>query len=137
MADKKPRNFELTTEPLPDTWEFYSQPIVGDEQKTLLSNLLTTFQKRGFIRNEAPASYGNGATFHMDENDWLVGMTFLSTGGCTISLGTFAGGTQIIDNEPLTANEETSITINMGFLSDTTFHLTVSTGTVEILIKKI
>lgn len=46
MANKKPRNFDVTAG-VTDSWEFYYQPAAGNEQKATATQMVSYLQTKG------------------------------------------------------------------------------------------
>lgn len=137
MANTKPRDFELLNGNLPDSWELYSQPVSGNEQKALVTQLYSTLEAKGFARNPGVISVANGDSFQLAAGDWLAGIAVRTTTSQVISIGLAPGGTDFVDNENISAGTLNSFPINEGFISAATLHVTLGGAAVDFLIKKI
>ena len=117
---------------------YYFQPTSGDEEQVPHSLLVGRLADTdGFVQSDAPSSKSDAGTISVAANVLIHSIVVTPSANLTLSVGTAADGTDIIDSESLTSGTTEVFVVNHYFASAGTLHFTLNTGSVTVHVKKL
>lgn len=133
MANRKASAFTVKTS-VTDS-DFHANANTGTNEKT--SYLVLWNYVSGKIKGAATAIADEG-TADISDSDYVIAIVATNAGGSdvTFSVGTSAGGSQIIEDEVVPAGETIEVVVNRYFAGATTLHFTLDTGSLSVRIIK-
>lgn len=117
---------------------YHYQPPTGLEQRVSHTQLVEELENNdGFLKDPGTVSKSTAGTISVPAGTLVVAIVVTPSADMTISIGTSAGGTQIIDAEEITSGTTVPFVINHYFTGSGTLHFTLSAGTVTVHVKKL
>lgn len=117
---------------------YYYQPTSGDEEQVPHSLLVTRLSDTdGFVKDDGTSSKSDAGTIAIAAGTLIHSIVVTPDANLTLSVGTAADGTDIIDSESLTSGTAEVFVVNHYFTSAGTLHFTLNTGNITVHVKKL
>lgn len=135
MAGKKPRTFDVSSS-FPAGMEYYYQPSSGDEERIPHSLLIEYMEETDdFAKGRPSLSIEDTDTVDIPAGKEVASIIIKTTGTPTVSVGTSAAGSDVIDSEVLVNGLNPVFKVAHFFETAGSLHFTVSSGTITVWLK--
>lgn len=116
--------------------EYYYQPASGDEQRVTHTQMVTRLSETdGFAKAQDGLTISDESTVSIPAGKEVTSIIIKTTGTPTVSVGTAADGTDILDSEVLVNGLNPVFKVGHFFETAGTLHFTVSTGSLTVWVK--